>query len=443
MRPMDFAVWPFALFPGCCSLAGIARIVLALSVSQTGTGVRFGNDFVDLGVYRLGGSAIIHGQPLYDVRYHIADLPFTYPVFAAVLFVPLASIPFGAAQAIMVALSLGALLVSAHVVAVHLPVALGGALPWSQRVSTLALFGLGGMLEPTTTTLDLGQVNLILMAMVLVDSLVRWRGAGTLVGIATGIKLVPGIFVLAMATGRRWRELAFATAAFLGTMVVGAVADPQSSWTFWTRLFYKDDRQASVVTILNQSLYADLIRLLGRHAGLAAWAVVATVVLITGLATATQVWDRDPLTSVVTVAVTGLLVSPVSWNHHWVWLMPALAVSSCLGIRLWLERRRLLGGAALAGSVVFGLVAAIGPVKLASASLEFDATTSNWLLGNSLDTGRAGVPRAGDHYCRAAYGQSNAKLARSADRYGGEGDVDGCVGRHRSTRRRQNSRRPT
>jgi alpha-1,2-mannosyltransferase len=376
--------WGVLALPWVLLAAGVARIVLALTVSQTATGVRLGNDFVDLGVYRLGGRALLDGQPLYDAQYQVADLPFTYPVFAAVLFVPLALVPFGAAQVLMVALSLTALAVSAAVVAARLPATLGRPLPWSAPVSVLGLFGLGGMLEPTTTTLDLGQVNLLLMAMVLVDLLVRWRGSGVLVGIATGVKLVPGVFVLAMAAGRRWRQVLLAGAAFAGTVLVGAAVDPAASWTYWTRMFYKDDRQASVVTILNQSLYADLVRLLGRDAGLLAWVVVAAAVLVAGLVLATRLWPRDALASVVTVAITGLLVSPVSWNHHWVWLMPALAVSGCVGVRLWEEGRQAVASGVLAVTAVCLVVTAVGPIKLASESLEFDDTLGSWLVANSL-----------------------------------------------------------
>jgi hypothetical protein len=64
--------------------------------------------------------------------------------------------------------------------------------------------------------------------------------------------------------------------------------------------------------------------------------------------------------------------------------MPMLAVSGCVGTRAWLERRRALGASALAGTVLCLVVTAIGPIKLASESLEFDGTATNWLVGNSL-----------------------------------------------------------
>lgn len=370
--------------PWMVLVAGLARIALALGFSRSPTGIRFGNEFVDLGVYRMGGAAILDGLPVYEVLYPPYDLPFTYPPFAAVIFVPLAVLPAGAAQVLMVLASLACLLVCARVIAIRLPDVLGGPLPWSLRLTTLGLFGLGGMLEPTTTTLDLGQVNLLLMAAVLIDSLVIWRFAGALVGLAASVKIVPGIFALAMLPTRRWREFRNACLAFLATVLVGALVHAQDSWLFWTELFYDDGRQASVVTALNQSLYADAIRLAGKPAGVYLWAVVAVGVLVLGLTTATRYWANDRLTSTVTVAVTGLLISPVSWNHHWVWLMPALACAAALSVRVWRSGRTWLGLAIGAYAGFFLITTAIGPIKLANVSQGFGATASEWMIGNSL-----------------------------------------------------------
>jgi alpha-1,2-mannosyltransferase len=373
-----------AALPWCLFLAGISRAALALSFSQTPAGVRWGNDFVDLGVYRLGGTAVLEGLDLYQVAYEIGDLPFTYPPFAALLFVPFALVPFGIAQVAMVLVGLSCVVLSAWLVASNLHLALGRELPWSIPVTTMGLAGLGLMLEPTTTTLDLGQVNLILMALVLFDSLVAWRFAGALVGVSAGVKIVPGIFVLAMVTTRRWKQVRNACVAFLGTVVIGALVLPSESWAFWSRMFYSESRQASVVTILNQSLYSDAVRLLGKPGGIVAWVVVGGLVLVLGLLLAGRVWTADRLTSTTAVAVTGLLVSPVSWNHHWVWLMPAFATATAIGVRSWLSGRRWAGALAVGYVLLATSLTAVGPIKLVSASTEFDPTLSNWTVGNSL-----------------------------------------------------------
>jgi hypothetical protein len=284
----------------------------------------------------------------------------------------------------MVLLGLASRALTAWLVARTLPTTMGSPLPWPVHVTALGLFGLGGMLEPTTTTLDLGQVNLILMGAVLVDSLIPWRFGGALIGVASGVKIVPGVFALAMLPTQRWVAFRNACLGFGATVVLGALVQPQQSWLFWTTLFFSDSRQASVVTILNQSLYSDTVRLLGRPGGVYLWVVVAAAVLVLGVALATRMWSDDRLTSTVTVAITGLLVSPISWNHHWVWLMPALATAAALGVRTWRSGHRGVGSLAAAYVVCTTAVTAVGPIKLAGATVGFDSTASNWLVGNSL-----------------------------------------------------------
>ena len=167
-------------------------------------------------------------------------------------------------------------------------------------------------------------------------------------------------------------------------MLLGALVQPQQSWLYWTKLFYSDSRQASVVTILNQSLYSDLVRLFGKPGGLYAWFLVAGIVLALGITLATRTWPGDRLTATVTVAITGLLVSPVSWNHHWVWLMPALATAGALGVRTWRSGRRGFGSFVWLFVALTTFVTALGPIKLANATVGFESSVSNWLVGNSM-----------------------------------------------------------
>ena len=50
--------------------------------------------------------------------------------------------------------------------------------------------------------------------------------------------------------------------------------------------------------------------------------------------------------------VLGLLISPISWSHHWVWCLPALMSVSAA---TWRWRSTALGVAAAAGFLVFVL----------------------------------------------------------------------------------------
>lgn len=363
---------------------GLVRITMTLASDQANLAGQFGYDSIDLAVYRLAGQAVLDEIPLYGEGYFPDWLPFTYPPFAAVLFVPLALVPRAAAQGLMALASIASLGVSAWLVALRAPTTAGVPLPWSRPVLACGLFGLGATLQPTSITLDLGQINLVLMAMLLTDGLVPWRFQGALTGIATGIKIVPGIFVLAMWFSRRWREVACATVAFVVTIVVGSFVQPRSSWLYWTTLFFDEERQGSLTTYLNQSLYADVQRVTGEAGGLALWAAVALPLVAVGMVVSVRLWRVDPLVATVAVALTGLLASPISWDHHWVWLMPAIAVVAALGVRARGQQGGIYPSLCSATAVGCFLLSVGGPIKLATGSSRLPVEIANWFLANGL-----------------------------------------------------------
>src|SRR5262249_55575543 len=156
--------------------------------------------FIDLDVYRAAARGVLHGDP-YSVT-GPDGLPFTYPVFSALAFVPFAVIPRVVAQVLMTLLSFAALWVIMQVIARQL-------LP-QRSDRTLLMVSVPATVitisaHPVLDTLMFGQVNLILMAMVLLDLLVvTGRGRSVLVGLATGIKLTPGLFIVYyLVTGQR------------------------------------------------------------------------------------------------------------------------------------------------------------------------------------------------------------------------------------------------
>jgi len=285
----------------------------------------WGPDMVDLEVYRVGARALLAGTDIYAVLEPSAQLPFTYPVFAAVLFVPLALLPALAARALLVLLSLVALFVVVHLTVRQVRAATGRAggspLPVSVPVSVVAIG-----LHPVWETLTFGQVNLILTALVLLDVLAVTRGRGVLVGIAAGIKLVPGIFILYfLATGQRRAALVSALTT-LATMAIGFAAQPGPAWEFWTHHALTPARTGEVAYVTNQSLAGVAARLLrdpDPPRGLVVGLAVGVVVVGLWLARA-MYRHGDVLTAVSTVGVASLLASPVSWSHHWIWAIPAL-----------------------------------------------------------------------------------------------------------------------
>lgn len=321
MRPSPVRVAAFAA--GAVLLLGLLRVRWVDPSTWT---------LADVAVYVRGGHALLDGADLYAVRDQV--LPFTYPPFAAILFVPLALLGTGGAGVVVSVLSLLALLV---VVAVSVGVVGPGPRP---RVSSPPLL-VGGLLllaalttEAVQRTLILGQVNLVLAALVAVDLLVvprRWRGV--LLGLAIAVKLTPAVFLGYLLLRREWAVLARVAATVVATIVVGFVVAPSASATFWSGgasdLGRFGDEAAGYG---NQALGAALDRFAPGVPDVLWLVLVALVVVLAAAATWRTLGCHDHLAAVTALAVGGLLVSPISWTHHWVWVVPVMVV---LLVRRW------------------------------------------------------------------------------------------------------------
>lgn len=304
--------------PGAALFLGAALSVSALWGAATGSQA-------DLAVYRLGGQAILSGGPLYDQAVPSTGLPFTYTPFAAALFAPLAPLPQPAAQVAWVALTLVAL---SCFVAVALEYAAPGLARRVGRLGALAVAGPVLLLEPVRHNLGLGQVNILLALAVLLD-LRRRTGrlpGGALVGVAAAVKLTPLVFAGYLALARRPRDAAVAFATFGGCLGLGWLVAPAASHEYWTKLIFDSQRVGGVAYVSNQSLYGGFSRLAGgpAHVG-QSYRLTEVLAAVAGIALA--VYARRVgrlLFGDVLCACTGLLISPISWCHHWVWAVPAL-----------------------------------------------------------------------------------------------------------------------
>jgi alpha-1,2-mannosyltransferase len=286
---------------------------------------------LDLRVYRSGAAALLHGGGIYQEHVDATDplrtpLNFTYPPFAALLFTPFALLGWPVVVAGLTLAGVAALAYTVRLVLRHLrlPVAVAPAI-------VLGALLLGPVGWPQGT-LVMGQVNLLLMAAVAADLLPgerRWRGA--LTGIATGVKLTPGIFLVYLAlTGRR-REAATGAAVAAGTGLLGLAVAPADSVLFWTRLWWDPAHVGDQAYTANQSLGGVVARLTGGHT---LWLALVLLVGVGGLALARAAYRAgDELWGVLVTALTGLLVSPVSWQHHWVWAVPVAVVLFARGAR--------------------------------------------------------------------------------------------------------------
>jgi alpha-1,2-mannosyltransferase len=299
---------------------------------------------VDLHVYRIGGLIVRHIRPYYDPHratplydypgYGRYQLKFTYPPFAAVVFAVLSFIPWSLLL-VLTDLAQVVFLVAA------LWFTFGGlGYRQSSRVrlgATLLTAGAVFWTEPVIRTIYVGQVNLALMALIMWDLCQPdtkasrwWKGAG--VGIAAGIKLVPLIFIPYLLLTRKFRQAAVASAAFAATVVIPFAFAPADSAKWWFGGLFINDagRTGFLGWVANQSLRGLIARLMGSVAGSDhVWLAAAAVTAVIGLAAAALL-DRKghAVAGILTCALTGLLVSPVSWDHHWVWVVPGVAVAA-------------------------------------------------------------------------------------------------------------------
>jgi alpha-1,2-mannosyltransferase len=276
-------------------------------------------------VYRDAARAFLDRQDIYSGRFQ--GLPFTYPPFALLVFVPLALVPENAATLLMFLVSAAALVAVVRWCQDY--ATRGRAGSWWLTVALAAPAAVA--VEPVRTTLSLGQVNLVLLALVLgLDArATRWSGVGA--GLATAVKIAPGLLVAAQAVRSDWRAFGRGVLAFAVATALAAVVAPAATRTYFTSLLWDSSRPGGLDYLQNQSLRGALARHLPDHAP-TGWLLSAVLVLALG-AWAVRRHRRDPFYALTAAALTGLLVSPVSWSHHWVWVLPVVAVGGRCGLR--------------------------------------------------------------------------------------------------------------
>lgn len=308
----------------------LAPVALAVSVAARLAWtylVPNGANFVDLHVYLGGAGALDHPGTLYSYVY--ADqtpdfpLPFTYPPFAALVFYPLHLLPFGFV-AFCWQIGIMAALYGVVRVSQRLLGQAGGARP-----TALLWTAVGIWIEPLRSTFDYGQVNVILVLAVLCAAYSgRWWLSGLLVGLAAGVKLTPAVTGLYFLGMRRWGAAIFSAVVFLATVGLSIAVIGQQARYYFTDLLGDARRIGPIGTSFNQSWRGGISRILGHDAGygplvLAAIAVTAVLAVLAWRALGTDA-VRDRLGSLLVVQLFGLLISPISWTHHWVWLLPLM-----------------------------------------------------------------------------------------------------------------------
>src|ERR1700761_2385886 len=284
-----------------------------------------GANFVDLHVYFKCSAAIDHPGTLYGCVY--ADqtpdfpLPFTYPPFAAVVFYPLHLLPFGL---VAFGWTVGTMVALYGVVRISQRL-LGVAAGEGHRMAMLWT-GVAIWLEPLRSTFDYGQINVLLvLATLAAVYTTRWWLSGLLVGTAAGAKLTPAIAGLYFVGARRWGAAAFSAVVFLATIAVSALVVGDETRYYFTDLIFKTDRIGPICTIFHQSWRGGICRIFGHDAGysplvLTGIAVTAILSVLAWRALSNGAAVPDRLGTLLVVELFGLLLSPISWTHHWVWL---------------------------------------------------------------------------------------------------------------------------
>jgi alpha-1,2-mannosyltransferase len=308
-------------------LATAAPVLLALSIAARLVltyVIPHGANFVDLHVYVGGAAMLDHPGKLYDYVY--ADqtpdfpLPFTYPPFAAVVFYPLQFIPFGILtfiwQVAIIASLYGVVRISQKL--------LSGQ---SDRRIAMLWTAIGIWLEPIRSNFDYGQINVMLVLAVLYAVYsTRWWLSGLLVGLAAGVKLTPAVSGLYFVGARRWSAAVFSAVVFFGTVAVSAMIVGDQTRYYFTELLGDARRVGPIGTSFNQSWRGGISRILGYDAGYGPLVLVAIAMtaVLAFLAWRAIGGAQDRLGGIIVVQLFGLLASPISWTHHWVWLIPLM-----------------------------------------------------------------------------------------------------------------------
>jgi alpha-1,2-mannosyltransferase len=282
---------------------------------------------LDLDVYRSGGQAILHGNNLYMIR-AAYRLPFTYPPLAAVVAVPLALLPFKADEVIWIALMIGPLVLAVQAGFRQILTRAASAAPMLFPVILAA----AAYLQPVKQELGFGQVDLLLLGLCLIDCLAqdpRWP-RGLFIGIATAVKLEPGVFIIyLLITGRR-REAGTAALSLVGVTGLAWAVSPSDSATYWGSAIFDTRRLGGNGSAANQALRGIVLRGLRYQTHVApdlVWLPLALLVGVGGFAAARACWlHGHEMAGIAITGLLGALLSPVAWIHHLCWVVVAIGV---------------------------------------------------------------------------------------------------------------------
>lgn len=292
----------------------------------------------DLLVYRAAGRAMLADRSLYAhdfaaVNHSPYGLAFIYPPFSALLFIPMAVVPAGFAKVLMVLINAAACTTFFAVIVFAALDDWGRLRSWrsltspiSVRTATVifAAVVVFVLSVPVDDTFEFGQVNLILAAAVALDILVPrapWP-RGLLVGLAVAIKLTPAVFIGYFLITRQWRALTVSLATAASAMALSWLVCPSDTTRYLTSMLADPQKFGRLTFASNQSLRGVIARIpvLDSVQGVIWWVATALILAVATVAIRVNWRSGNTVAAMLSAAFTGLLCSPVSWGHHWVWL---------------------------------------------------------------------------------------------------------------------------
>jgi alpha-1,2-mannosyltransferase len=301
--------WPYVIAAGA-AIAAVAYLSIF--------GRRYG---LDLRVYRDSVDYWRSGRNPYLATFTESRLPFTYPPFALVALSPLTWASFHITQWLLWVASIAAATASVVLVLRDRGLAVTKRL-WCEALAWSCVSVM--VLEPARSGVDYGQIECILMFVVVADLLlVPPRYRGILTGFAAAVKLTPLIFILAFVLSRDSKSVARAVASFLGWTALSWLFWPGLSHLYWFHDVSQPSRDGSIAYSGNQSWYAILHRAPFPAGGSElAWLVLSLLTLAVAAFVAWRCVNvSQKAFAMVSIALAGLLVSPISWTHHWIWVM--------------------------------------------------------------------------------------------------------------------------
>jgi alpha-1,2-mannosyltransferase len=392
LRPPDRAhLWPFVGWR-------LFQLLTLAALAWAGWRLLFEAPYrIDIDVYRMGGRAWLDGTPLYSdgTLFHTRaglDLPFTYPPLAAIVFAPFAWLSLGGAGVTITVITFLLLIVSTWIVLTRLRVwerwALDAGPAWLRRWwLAAAIVGPAVIyLEPIRSNFDFGQINVVLMTLVIADCVPRrtpWP-RGLLLGVAIALKLTPAVFLLYFLLRRDTRAMLAAAASMVVATLIGSLLAWRDSFQYWSETVHDTDRIGTATLNTNQNIAGMLARLgLGETPRFVLWILACFVVLALVVWAALRVLraagpdgDESDVLVLVCVAMFGLVVSPVSWSHHWVWVLPTVLVTTVVAYR---HRNVALAAVTAAGVALMVWT----PITLMPEHHETSASLWRQLVGGS------------------------------------------------------------